>query len=292
MSRKALVVDDEKDVADILSQYLRHWGFEPVAIHEGKQVVDWVRVNKPEIILLDLMLPDIDGYTICESLKLDPETNLIPVIMVTALSERDDRVRGLQVGANQYITKPFSAEELHDAIQNAFKWLDDLKKHGAEGEIRFQFQSDIQYLEELNQLLGSLYLFSGMTQAQARQFTTAVREMGTNAIEWGHRKQIDSIVTVDYRIDPEKITVIIKDNGPGFDPANLPHAANTDDPIGHLMVRETLGLREGGFGILVSRGLVDEMSYNDKGNEVRLVKYFPAREAAGADHTDNLAKSN
>jgi anti-sigma regulatory factor (Ser/Thr protein kinase) len=112
--------------------------------------------------------------------------------------------------------------------------------------------------------------------------TTAVRELGTNAIEWGHQKQVDRIVTVDYQIDPAKITLHIKDTGPGFDPANLPHAASPDDPIGHMMVRETLGLREGGFGILISRGLVDEMEYNETGNEVRLVKFFPPRAQSDA----------
>ena len=101
-----------------------------------------------------------------------------------------------------------------------------------------------------------------------------MRELGTNAIEWGHQKQVDRIVTITYRIDPEKVTIIIRDTGPGFNPRNLPHAAQPDDPASHMMVRETLGLREGGFGILMAKGFVDEMRYNETGNEVRLVKYF------------------
>jgi two-component system OmpR family response regulator len=126
-------------------------------------------------------------------------------------------------------------------------------------------------------LLGSLFLFSGLTETQAKQLTMAVAEMGTNAIEWGHHKQRDLIVTVLYRIDPDKITITIRDMGPGFDPSNLPHAAAPDDPVRHTMVRETLGLREGGFGIMMSQGLVDDMKYNEAGNEVQLVKYFPVK---------------
>ena len=277
MTRTALIVDDEQDLTQILAAHLKNWGFEPAVLHEGKPVVDWVRQHKPTLILLDLMLPDIDGYSICETLKLDRETNLIPVVMITALAEKEDRVHGLQVGANDYLIKPFTADDLHKAIQHAFNWQEDLKKHGTEGEIRFHLRSDAHFLEELNQLLGSLFLFSGLTQQQVKQLTTAVRELGTNAIEWGHQKQVDRIVTVDYRIDPQKITIDIKDTGPGFNPTNLPHAASDQDPVGHMMVRESLGIREGGFGILMSRGLVDELSYNEKGNEVRLVKYFPAR---------------
>lgn len=279
MNRKALIVEDEQDLGEILAEHLRRWGYEPHHLLEGNGVVEWVRKHQPAVILLDVNLPGVNGWTICETLKLDRETNLIPIIMTTILSEQEDKVHGLQVGANCYLTKPFTADTLNQAIQNAFIWQDDLKRTGTEGEVRFQLQSDTTHLEELNHLLGSLFLFSGLTKQQVKQLTTAVRELGTNAIEWGHRKQVDRIVTVDYRIEPGKIIIDIKDTGPGFDPTNIPHAAQPEDPIGHMMVREELGIREGGFGILMSRGLVDEMAYNDKGNEVRLIKYFSPRDS-------------
>lgn len=277
MERKALVVDDDKDLAYLLGEHLRRWGFEPTLMHEGKPVVAWVRRNKPAVVLLDIDLPDEDGFSVCETLKLDRETNLVPVIMVTILDGQQDKVHGLQVGANRYLTKPFSTESLHKAIRDAFEWQEDLTRNGTDGEIHFKLQSDTQFLDELNHLLAGLFLFSGLTQTQVKQLTTAVRELGMNAIEWGHKKQVNRIVTVVYRIDPEKITVTIRDTGAGFDPRNLPHAAKPDDPVGHMMVRETLGIRDGGFGILMSRGLVDDLQYNEAGNEVRFVKYFPAR---------------
>jgi CheY-like chemotaxis protein/anti-sigma regulatory factor (Ser/Thr protein kinase) len=277
MVRKALVVEDYEDTGVLLAEHLRRWGFEPTVLAEGKPAISWVRQHRPDVILLDLMLPDMDGFDICETLKLDRDTNLIPVIMVTARTQHEDMVHGLQLGANYYLTKPFKAEELNHAIQSAVTWKEDLERHGAEGEIKFKLQSDTQYLDELNHLLGSLFLFSGLPETQVKQLTMAVRELGTNAIEWGHQKQVDRIVTVVYRIDAQKVTITIRDTGPGFDPTNMPHAANPEDPVAHMMVRETLGLREGGFGILLSRGLVDELEYNETGNEVRLVKYFPPR---------------
>ncbi len=280
MVRKALIVEDELDTSQILAEHLRRWGFEPTILNEGKPAVPWAQANHPDLILLDLLLPDMDGFSICERLKLDPETNLIPIVMVTALTGHEDRVHGLQVGANRYLTKPFTATDLSKAIEDSFAWKQEVEKHGADGEINFHLQSDTHYLDELNGLLSSLFLFSGLAQSQAKQLMTAVRELGTNAIEWGHQKQVDRIVNVVYRIDPEKITITIRDNGPGFDPTNLPHAAHPDDPVAHMMVRETLGIREGGFGILMSRGLVDDLQYNEKGNEVRLIKYFPPRSGA------------
>jgi CheY-like chemotaxis protein/anti-sigma regulatory factor (Ser/Thr protein kinase) len=276
MTRIALIVEDEKDTGHLLGEHLRRWGFDPTVLAEGRPAIQWVRENKPELILLDLLLPGMDGFTICENLKLDRETNLIPIVMITALTDPEDKIHGLKVGANRYLNKPFNTADLQKAIREVFDWRDHIQKNGTEGEIRFQLQSDTQYLEELNQLLGSLFLFSGLNQTQVKQMITAVREMGTNAIEWGHQKQVERILTVVYHIDPEKITITIRDTGPGFDPKKVPHAAKEDDPVGHMMVREMLGLREGGFGIMMSQGLVDEMSYNETGNEVRLVKRFPA----------------
>ena len=92
----------------------------------------------------------------------------------------------------------------------------------------------------------------------AQELTMAVREMGSNAIEWGHKKQVNRLVAVTYRMDAEKVTVVIQDTGPGFDRRNLPHAAQAEDPCRHMEVRGELGIRDGGFGILMTNGLVDE----------------------------------
>jgi DNA-binding response OmpR family regulator len=288
MTQKALIVEDERETGDLLAEILRRRGFDPTVLSEGKPAAPWVRQHQPDLVLLDLMLPDRDGYEICEELKLDRETNAVPIVMVTARSQPEDKVRGLQVGADSYLTKPFTLDQLDGAIRHAFAWRQDLRRRGTEGEICFKMQSATQYLEELNHLLGSLFLYSGLSQAQVRQLTMAVRELGTNAIEWGHQKQVERIITVTYRIDPEKVTILIRDTGPGFDPSKLPHAANDEDPISHLMVREMLGIREGGFGILMARGLVDDLSYNETGNEVRLVKYFKSRPEAASESPSPL----
>lgn len=281
MARKALalVVEDEADTGDLLAEHLRRWGFDPTIMHEGGPAVSWTHAHHPDLILLDLMLPDIDGYDICENLKLDRQTNLVPIIMVTARDQPRDRLHGLQVGANFYLTKPFTPEQLEHAIKEVAAWKDELIRHGTRGEIHFHLKSDTQALEELNFLLGALFLHSGMPEAMVKQFVMAVREMGTNAIESGHKKEVDRIVTVTYRMDGEKITIVVRDTGPGFNPDDLPHAATPGDPVTHMEVREKMGLREGGFGIMIARGLVDELQYNKKGNEVKLVKFFPPAES-------------
>src|SRR5262249_33986990 len=84
------------------------------------------------------------------------------------------------------------------------------------------------------------------------------------------------LVNLTYRVHDDYLEIVVRDQGPGFDRTQLPHAAIADDPFTHLDVREKLGLRAGGFGLLICQGMVDEMRYNDIGNEVTLVKRFSA----------------
>src|SRR4029077_21106547 len=105
-------------------EHLRRRGFKPTVLAEGSPAIAWTRQYRPALILLDLMLPDVSGFTICENLKLGRETTFVPVIMGTALDEHKDKVHGLQVGANRYLTKPFTGEQLNEAINEVMRWRD------------------------------------------------------------------------------------------------------------------------------------------------------------------------
>jgi len=274
MPRTVLIVDDERDTNDILASLVRARDFEPIQLYSGAQVWPAVSVKKPDLVLLDLMLPDIDSFAICDQLKRNRETNLIPIVMVTALQDANHRAAGVRVGANGYLIKPFTPDQLYDVIDKALKWHDEHKKRGTHGEINFDIRSELTYLQQAHDMLADMFAHTPLTDRQIKDLKQAVMEMGGNAIEWGHRKNADLVLRITYRIDPQSITLIIKDQGPGFNPRNLPHAACDEDPIGHIELRNELGLREGGFGIMLARGLVDDFRYNDRGNEVTLIKRF------------------
>ncbi len=111
MSR-ILVVDDEKDIVDLVSLHLQREGHEVFAVGNGLGVVPLAVQNEPDLIVLDLMLPGIDGVQVHRRLRADSRTRHIPVIMLTARSQTNDRIAGLESGADDYLTKPFSPREL------------------------------------------------------------------------------------------------------------------------------------------------------------------------------------
>ena len=274
MPRTVLIIDDERDTNDILANLVQARGFEPIQVFSGEQALAAIAEQKPSLILLDLMLPDIDGFELCDRLKRARETNLIPIVMVTALHDAHHRATGVRVGANGYLTKPFTPAELYEMMDTALAWHEEHLKRGTTGEINFDVRSELTYLSQASDMLADLFAHTPLSDRHLKDLKQAVMEMGGNAIEWGHRKKPDLVLRITYRIDPTAVTLIIKDQGPGFNPRNLPHAASDDDPIGHIEIRNELGLREGGFGIMLARGLVDHFRYNREGNEVTLIKYF------------------
>ena len=109
---RAIIVEDDPDIGQLIAHYLQKAGFEPTLLTTGKDVVARAKRQVPDVILLDVMLPGMDGLEICRALRADPETARVPIIMLTAKGEESDRIVGLELGADDYITKPFSPNEV------------------------------------------------------------------------------------------------------------------------------------------------------------------------------------
>jgi len=109
---RILIVEDDPDIAALLAHSLRKAGFDPETHHTGADILARVRQDAPALLLLDLMLPGLDGREICRALRSDPRTAGVPIIMVTARADEAARIAGLELGADDYITKPFSPNEV------------------------------------------------------------------------------------------------------------------------------------------------------------------------------------
>ena len=112
MKEKILIVDDEKDIVKMLDYNLKKEGFRTVVAHDGEDALTLVSREHPDLVLLDLMLPGKDGLEVCKSLKNEIKTASIPIIMLTAKTQEADKIVGLELGADDYVTKPFSPREL------------------------------------------------------------------------------------------------------------------------------------------------------------------------------------
>jgi DNA-binding response OmpR family regulator len=109
---RILVVEDDADILELISMYLQRAGHAVEALSDGAMVLARLRENSADLVILDLMLPGAGGFEICQALRKDPATTRLPVIMLTARSDESDRVAGLELGADDYVTKPFSPKEL------------------------------------------------------------------------------------------------------------------------------------------------------------------------------------
>jgi DNA-binding response OmpR family regulator len=109
MSRKILVVDDDRKTADLVKLYLERDGYQVLTAHDGRRALELARQRQPDLVVLDLMLPSVDGLDVCRILRAESDT---PIIMLTARTTENDKLLGLDLGADDYITKPFSPREL------------------------------------------------------------------------------------------------------------------------------------------------------------------------------------
>jgi phosphate regulon transcriptional regulator PhoB len=112
MPKKILVVDDEKDIVDLVAYNLEKEGFTTIKAYDGERTLELIKSQKPDLVVLDLMLPGIRGLEVCKFIRRNRETETLPVIMLTAKGDHVDRIIGFEVGADDYITKPFNVREL------------------------------------------------------------------------------------------------------------------------------------------------------------------------------------
>jgi two-component system cell cycle response regulator len=117
---KVLIVDDEQAIVELMGLYLKS-DYDVIPAYSGQEALDKVKSEKPDIILLDVMMPDMNGYEVCRVLKTSVETQFLPVVMVTALSGKDDRIKGIEVGADEFLGKPVNRLELVTRVKSLLR---------------------------------------------------------------------------------------------------------------------------------------------------------------------------
>lgn len=215
-------------------------------------------------------------------LRLDPSLGGIPLVRVGGIDPPVDEIR---VGPIGRLPGAWTDTDLRQALDDAAHWRESLDDRGVDAEVEIEFRSLGTHLVECCESLLGLLRATPLRPEQVRQVRHSLLEVGQNALEWGNRLDPEKRVWVTYRAHAEYIELVVRDEGPGFDPSHLPQAAAVGDPLAHLEVRERMGLRDGGFGLMICRGMVDEFRHNPVGNEVTLTKYFATATSSARERT-------
>lgn len=129
-ARNVLVVDDEPDVTALVSYHLRAKGFHVATLNDPNRIMGLARSFNPDLVILDVMMPDLSGTQICRMLRADPKLKSVPVIFLSARTEEEARIRGLEVGGDDYVCKPFSPKELVLRVQSIFRRVSEVAEEG------------------------------------------------------------------------------------------------------------------------------------------------------------------
>ena len=282
MSKRVLVVDDDPELQQLVEFALRQEGYEVRQARDAYAGLEIIEREKFGLALLDVMMPGMDGLEMLSRLRgFDKD---LRVIVMTALTAPEAAVSALRDQASDFLTKPFDMEQLLSAVRTAFELAPremQIEVLSARPEwIELRVPCDSAAIEPLERLMSQLK--TDLPPLTRETVTYAFREMLRNAIEHGGKNDPTQFVEVGYLRSPRIILYRIKDPGEGFTIESLYRHEGAiaaflnpeGDPLQHARVREGEGLRPGGFGILIARDLVDEMIYNEKHNEVILIKYL------------------
>lgn len=152
----ALIVEDEPEANRLLAMLVRLRGHATTSAFTGAEALDRARAEAPDLVFLDLMLPDRDGLGVCQALKADPATTAIPVIMVTARLAPENRLRGFRAGATDYVPKPYTPDQIFAAIAHAQRWTDEVRADASELTIPLGMPGDPAALVALTRLRSTL----------------------------------------------------------------------------------------------------------------------------------------
>jgi DNA-binding response OmpR family regulator len=274
---RILIVDDDPDIHPLLASALTREGYEIDSAFDGIQAWSRLQSMPYDLVLTDVYMPGLDGLELLQ--RVHDKYPAMPVLVMTAQNTPETLVRSLKDKAFLYFSKPFSTAAVADMVARALQstpGLDDIEVLSAHsGWVALQLRCKPPIADRLAQFFREMNV--GLSAEEQEDVATAFRELLMNAIEHGGHCNPEQKVQVAYIRLSRAILYLIRDPGHGFSFENLPHAAVSnapEAPVGHAEVRSQLGMRPGGFGIFMTRQMADEVIYNERGNEVLLVKYI------------------
>jgi DNA-binding response OmpR family regulator len=274
--KTALLVDADPHLQTLLLGILGPWSWSIRHAQDNAAALEMVQGRPFDLIVTSARTSGEEDIQLLRKIRtVRPHTRLI---ILTDQSTPLDVIASMRERAFSYFSTPFSRETLAYMIRIAIEgpcWDDGIEVVSATPEwIQILVRSDVKTADRLVQFLNEV---AELPEAEKHQVAMAFREMLLNAIEHGARFDPNRYVEIEYVRARHMISCRIKDPGTGFTLDEIPHAAIAnpeDDPTRHLGLREEQGMRPGGYGVLITQHLVDQLIYGQDGNEVLLIKYL------------------
>jgi CheY-like chemotaxis protein/anti-sigma regulatory factor (Ser/Thr protein kinase) len=276
---RILVVDDDPDIHTLLSASAGKLPWTIDSAYDGLEALRKLQEGDAyNLVITDVCMPQLGGLELLEQIhERSPST---PVVVMTAQNTPETILRAIREKAFSYFSKPFAPEAVIYMIRRALEEppaADDIEVISAQPNwITLRLRAKLSLLDRLMQFLRELQV--DLSSDEQNTIGIAFRELLMNAMEHGAHLDPDQKVEVTYVRLSRAILYTVRDPGEGFSFENLAHAAvggPGDDPLRHVSVRRESGMRPGGFGMLITQNIADELIYNERGNQVLLVKYLP-----------------
>jgi two-component system, OmpR family, alkaline phosphatase synthesis response regulator PhoP len=212
-TKKILIIEDEPEIAQLVKLYLEKDGFRAMIAKTGSEGLKMVKADRPDMVILDLMLPEMDGLEICKKIRIAPDTSLLPVLMLTAKAEESDTIIGLELGADDYVSKPFSPKVLVTRVKALFRRLarSDEPKHSsyAYGSLLLDLARH-EALVDGEEILLTAKEFGLLEQLLHHTGRVLTRDVLLNAV-WGY-DYYGTTRTVDVHIRRLKLKIPLLDD--------------------------------------------------------------------------------
>jgi DNA-binding response OmpR family regulator len=275
--KRILIVDDDPDVHQLLMAALEAPDRQIESASDGLAGLRRIEAAPYDLVMTDVNMPGIDGMELLERIgKLRPDTR---VLVMTVANTPENVIRAIRERAFSYFSKPFTINAVIEMVERALASTapgNDIEVLSARPNwLELRLRCKMETADRILQFLREMGI--GLPPAEQENIATAFREILFNAIEHGGGSDPDKSVKVTYVRTERAVLYLVRDPGKGFSFQKLAHAAVAnpiDSPFEHAEIRERLGMRPGGFGIFMTRELVDELIYNEAGNEVLLIKYL------------------
>jgi len=209
----ALIVEDEVEANKLLGMLLQLRGYRTDSAYNGTEALAKVRSRVPDVVFLDLMLPDLDGYDVCRSLKSLGTTTQIPVIIVTARIADENRIRSFRAGADDYIPKPYTPDQVYQALDQSRSWRQQIAAPQVEGRVVLDGRDDGETLRRLAQLRSLLLARGGLEVDAIAGINSAIEAIWTSVHNWAHHGRLEQVATLAYLLTSESLTLWVHDEG-------------------------------------------------------------------------------